>query len=145
MIHIIWITNVCRYIWLPYLHNYLHTLFLRCKGFQRNTKDNFMCQLTWAILPTIGRSEILVTLSCPTLWDPMNYIAQQVTLSMEFPSKNTWVGSHSLLQGILQTQGSNSGLLHCRQILYPLSHQGMSTSWGNIFLDIVCESVFEWD
>ena len=27
-------------------------------------------------------------------------------------------------QGIFLTQGSNSGLLHCRQILYHLSHQG---------------------
>ena len=26
--------------------------------------------------------------------------------------------------GILPTQGSNLGLLHCRQTLYPLSHQG---------------------
>ena len=34
------------------------------------------------------------------------------------------VGSLSLLQGIFPTQGSNSGLLHCRQILYQLSHQG---------------------
>ena len=32
-----------------------------------------------------------------------------------------WV--HSLLQGISLTQGSNSGVLHCRQILYHLSHQ----------------------
>ena len=38
--------------------------------------------------------------------------------------KNTGVGSHSLLQGIFPTQGSNLGLLHCRQILYCLSHQG---------------------
>ena len=38
--------------------------------------------------------------------------------------KNTGVGSHSLLQGIFLTQGSNLGLLHCRQILYCLSHQG---------------------
>ena len=37
--------------------------------------------------------------------------------------KDTGVGSHSLLQGIFPTQGSNSGLLHCRQILYHLSHQ----------------------
>ena len=29
-----------------------------------------------------------------------------------------------LLQGIFPTQGSNLGLLHCRQILYFLSHQG---------------------
>ena len=31
---------------------------------------------------------------------------------------------HSLLQGIILTQGLNLGLLHCRQILYHLSHQG---------------------
>ena len=31
---------------------------------------------------------------------------------------------HSLLQGIFLTQGLNMGLLHCRQILYHLSHQG---------------------
>ena len=30
----------------------------------------------------------------------------------------------SLLQGIFLTQRSNSGLLHCRQILYHLSYQG---------------------
>ena len=39
------------------------------------------------------------------------------------PGKNTGLGSHSLLQGIFLTQGSNPGLLHCRQILYCLSHQ----------------------
>ena len=31
---------------------------------------------------------------------------------------------HSFLQGILPTQESNPGLLHCRQILYHLSQQG---------------------
>ena len=41
-----------------------------------------------------------------------------------FPGKNTVVGSYSLLQGIFLTQGLNSGLLCCRQILYHLSHQG---------------------
>ena len=40
------------------------------------------------------------------------------------PGKNTGVGSHTLLQGIFQTQGSNPGLLHCRWILYQLSHKG---------------------
>ena len=40
------------------------------------------------------------------------------------PGKNIGVGSCSLLQGILPTQGSNLGLPHCRQILYLLSHQG---------------------
>ena len=40
------------------------------------------------------------------------------------PGQNTGVGSCSLLQGIFPNQGSNSGLPHCRQILYQLSHQG---------------------
>ena len=40
------------------------------------------------------------------------------------PGQNTGVGCRSPLQGIFPTQGSNLGLLHCRQILYQLSHQG---------------------
>ena len=40
------------------------------------------------------------------------------------PGKNTGVGSHSLLQAISLTQGLNLDLLHCRQILYGLSHEG---------------------
>ena len=44
------------------------------------------------------------------------------------PGKNTGVGCHALLQGILPTQGSNPGLQHCRRILYWLSHQGISNT-----------------
>ena len=39
------------------------------------------------------------------------------------PGKNTG-NCHLLLQGIFPTQGSKSGVPHCRQILYCLSHQG---------------------
>ena len=39
------------------------------------------------------------------------------------PGQNTGVGSLSLLQGIFPTQGLKSGLPHCRQILYQLSHK----------------------
>ena len=45
----------------------------------------------------------------------------------DFSGKNTGVGCHSLLQEIFPTQGLNLHLLcllHCRWILYPLSHQG---------------------
>ena len=38
--------------------------------------------------------------------------------------KNTGVGSLPLLQQIFLTQELNWGLLHCRQILYQVSHQG---------------------
>ena len=36
---------------------------------------------------------------------------------------NTGMGSLSLLQRIFPIQGSNLGLLHCRQILYQLNHE----------------------
>ena len=50
----------------------------------------------------------------------------QAHLSMEFnsPGKSTGVDCHSILQGIFPTLGSNPDLLHCRRILYYLSHQG---------------------
>ena len=39
------------------------------------------------------------------------------------PGQNTGVGSLSLFHRIFPAQGSNTGLQHCRQILYQLSHQ----------------------
>ena len=39
----------------------------------------------------------------------------QAALCMEFSRQEYW--NHSLLQGIFLTQGSNLGLLHCRQIV----------------------------
>ena len=41
-----------------------------------------------------------------------------------FPGRSTGVSCHFLLQGIYLTWGLNLGLPHCRQTLYPLSHQG---------------------
>ena len=43
---------------------------------------------------------------------------------MEFSRPQYWSGSHSLLQRIIPTQGSNPCLPHCKQILYQLSHKG---------------------
>ena len=40
------------------------------------------------------------------------------------PGQNTGVGSLSLLQEIIPTQGSNPGLPHCRWILYQVTHKG---------------------
>ena len=51
------------------------------------------------------------------LYSPWNSLGQ-----------NTGVSSLSLLQGIFPIQGSNSGVLHCRCILYQLSHN-LSNMW----------------
>ena len=63
---------------------------------------------------------------CLTLHDIMDCTRKPTRFlcSWDSPGKNTGVGSHSLLQRIFLTQGWNPGLLHCRWILYCLSHQG---------------------
>ena len=60
-----------------------------------------------------SRSVLSNSLRTHGLYSPWNSLGQ-----------NTGVGSLSLLQGIFPTQGSNPGLLHCRRILYQLSHKG---------------------
>ena len=59
-----------------------------------------------------------------TLCDPMDCSSPGFSVHGDSQGKNTGVGCHALLQGIFPTQGSNLSLLHCRQILYCLSHQG---------------------
>ena len=59
---------------------------------------------------------------CPTLCDPMDCSPPGSSVHRDSPGKNTGVGCYALLQGIFPPQGSNPGLLHCRQSLYHLSH-----------------------
>ena len=66
----------------------------------------------------------LVAQMCPTFCDPMDCSQSGYSVHGNSPGKNTGVGCHVLLQGIFSTQGSDPVLLHCRQILYHLSHQG---------------------
>ena len=60
---------------------------------------------------------------CPTLCDPMDCSLPGSSVH-DFPGNSTGVDCHFLLQGIFPTQGSNPGLLHCRQTLNHLRHQG---------------------
>ena len=80
-----------------------------------------------------SRQEYWTGLTCPPPGDlpnpgiePRPPALQADSLPSEPPGKpkNTRVGGLSLLQGIFPTQESNWCLLHCRRILYQLSHQG---------------------
>ena len=65
----------------------------------------------------------LVAQLCPTPFDPMDCGPPGSSVcSWDSPGKDTGVSRNSLLQGIFQTHGSSPGLLHCRRILYHLSH-----------------------
>ena len=52
------------------------------------------------------------------LLQPHGLWSARLLCPWDSPGKNTGVGSHFILQGIFLTQGSDLGLLHCRQILH---------------------------
>ena len=104
-------------LWLKEL-NQIHL-----KIFKGNFRLEFQFLFHLYSLEKIGGGGSLVSKSCPTLATPWT-VACQAPLSMRFSRQEYWVGCHSLLQGIFPTQESNSGVLHCRQILYQLSYEG---------------------
>ena len=64
-------------------------------------------------------------------------VAYQALLCVEFFRQESGVGNHCLLQGIFLAQQLKPGLLHCRQILYHLSHQ------GSLYI-YICNSPSHW-
>ena len=71
--------------------------------------------VSFSLFESESRSVVSNSLQPQELYSPWNS-----------PGQNTGVGSLSLLQGFFLTQESNPGLLHCRRILYQLSHKGSS-------------------
>ena len=65
----------------------------------------------------------LVMQSCLTLCDLMDCCPPGFSAHGDSPGKNTGVGCHALLHRTFPIQGLNSRFLHCRWILYHLSHQ----------------------
>ena len=76
-----------------------------------------------AIPPTFYISKVK-SLSRARLWDPMDSSLHQAPRSMRFSRQEYWSGLPFPSPGNLPNPGIKRGLLHCRQILYHLSHQG---------------------
>ena len=74
---------------------------------------NLNWQAKWDTRGATTAPKVRVKVVPNSLWS-MDY-------TMEFSRPEHWSGSHSLLQGIFPTQGSNQGLLHCGWIF---------TSWA---------------
>ena len=88
-----------------------------------------ICTSLWAIFisfinSTLPGLKVLVTQLCPTLCNPIDCNPAGSSVHGDSLGRNTGVGCHVLFQEIFPTQGLNLGLLHCRQTLYHLSHQG---------------------
>ena len=83
-----------------------------------------------------GISNEMKLVSCSVMSDfvwPHGLWLTRLLSPWNSPGKNIEVGNHFLLQGIFPTQESYLHLLHCRQILYHLSHQG-SLRWSLSYL-----------
>ena len=85
-----------------YIHTYIKFLLTN------------LIALAWA-------QSVLVTQSCLTLCDSREG-SPQASPSMEFSRQESWSGL-PFPPGDLPDPGIKPGLLHCRQILYCLSHQ----------------------
>ena len=86
---------------------------------------SFPSKLHPAILGVQKRKKVkvLVTQSCPILFDPMDCSPPGASVHrIPQARKLEWAAFPS--PGIFSAQESNSGLLHCKQVLYQFSHQG---------------------
>ena len=74
--------------------------------------DNFIANIMWC--PVLSCSVVSDSMDSSLLASSIHGLSRQ----------ESGVGCYALLQGIFPTQGWNPGLLHYRQVLYHLSHQG---------------------
>ena len=86
----------------------------------RMGKDNY--NDLWIKQPCVGA--VLSHLVVSDSFRPHGLQPVRLPCPWNSPGKNTEEGCHFLLQGIFLTQGPNPCFLHCRQILYHVSHQG---------------------
>ena len=83
-----------------------------------------------------SRQECWSGLSLPSPLRPHRLQLTRLLCPWDFPGNSTGVDCHFLLQGIFPTQGLSLGLLHCREMLYCLSHQIISRQYYIILVSL---------
>ena len=102
-------------------HRVLQSMGLQSMGSQSRTLLSDWTTITTTTATTAGNHRC-VGLSLHFLSCSIDLYFCASTCLLNSPGKNSRVCYHSLLQGILPTQGLNPGLPHCRWILYHLIH-----------------------
>ena len=74
--------------------------------------------------PNHWKKQVLIAQSCPTLCDFSDCSPPGFSVHGILQARILDRVAIPFSRGIFLTQESNPGLLHCRQILYHLSHQG---------------------
>ena len=85
--------------------------------------------------------------SYTTLRDPMDCnppgsSVQGILCPWNSLGRNTGIGCHFLLQGTFPNQRLNPDFLHCRQILYHLSHQ--MVAYKSLIMLIILPNVYKY-
>ena len=102
----------------------------------KELRDYFPHHPHLSLLRLLGNQVEIVcasSLSQVRLCNPMDCSPLGSSVHGSSLGKNTGVGCHALFQGIFPTQGSNTGLPHCRWVLYQLSHQGSPKSNKDVY------------
>ena len=116
-----WVPRKLPWKWVRALHLGQAAALPFTNGVSLRTRFNYCaCFLIYAVLCCAVLSHSVMS---DSLW-PHNCSLPGFSVLGDSLGKNTGAGCRALLQGIFPTQRSNPGLLHCRQILYLLSHQG---------------------
>ena len=117
----------------PFLKSYLHLLQYCFYFFMFGVFGSPACGISarqpW-ITPALSASvasRALVIWLHPTLCDPMDYSPPGSSVHAILQARILECVAIPFSRGIFPTQGSNPGLLNCRQILYWLSHQESCT------------------
>ena len=104
----------------------------------RNIRPMFITKCYKDIFLEVWKGEIVSRSVIPGSLQTHGLYTARLLCPWDSPGKNTGVGCHFLSKRIILTQGSNLGLLHCRQILYGLNHPTFkhltfikSTVWCN--------------
>ena len=107
-------------------------LFLSLKQKQKPLPPRGCCENKmikgWCRVQGLEQSEVKVAPSCPTLCDPTDHTVHRILQARILECVAIPFSGDSS-----QLQGSNPGILHCRHILYPLSHQGSRGSTEYMF------------
>ena len=90
---------------------------------EKNRPRNYQIYFFLLLLFSRKKVKVLVAQSCPTVCDPMDCSLPGSSVHGILQARILEWAAIPFSRGSSQPQGWNLGLLHCRQILYCLSHQ----------------------
>ena len=113
----------------------MHSILIRI--YRSDPRQGIRCLSLKSGLCTVC---LIAQLSCPTLFDPMDCSSPGSSVHGILQARILEWAAIPFSRWIFLTHGLNPGLLHCRQFLYHLSHQGSLVCYLLTYTDCPCAS-----